>query len=347
MSSSSVAPSGDVSALARRVALVAGAAGIAGSVWMLSQYLMPPSFGACPLDGGCQSVRACRWAVNNFFLPPLGIISFALWAILSTSSNAFARKARVLFGAIIGASGIGLVFVQALVCRAFCPFCLVVDASAITLGLAAFMSREAPREPMAWLRMLPLLAFLLSASASWGWAHHRMTEPIRPALVEVLPARVEALQTPGKVTIVDMFNFACPHCRAQRPRLVEALRRNAELVTIRYVYPVPSDASRAGICAEAQQRTEAVVDDLFATQAFDRPSLLSMASRLGLDVAAFRTCLDSPATGARLDADRALALDARVASLPSIFIGHERYEGVVPPPDVISASVRREAARRH
>ncbi|MEI8257750.1 MAG: thioredoxin domain-containing protein, partial [Deltaproteobacteria bacterium] len=242
--------------------------------------------------------------------------------------------------------GLGLVAVQALVCHAFCPYCLVVDASAIAVGALGLLGRGAPPVRSTIVRWSPLLTAIVSALVAVGWIEYRSHAPIRPTLLERLPPAVASLQAPGVVTVVELFNFGCPHCRAQRPRLVEALRGQTVPVRVRYVLPVPSDSSRAWICGDAQGHGEAMVDALFASVGSDRHSLDSVAARLGLDMDVFRSCLDAPATTERLARDRELAAEARVAFLPSIFVGREHFEGEVPTL-TLRESILREAARQH
>jgi protein-disulfide isomerase len=44
----------------------------------------------------------------------------------------------------------------------------------------------------------------------------------------------------------------------------------------------------------------------------------------------FRACLNAPRVAARLERDRDAATHSEVRGLPTMFVGHERFEGVVP-----------------
>jgi predicted DsbA family dithiol-disulfide isomerase len=88
--------------------------------------------------------------------------------------------------------------------------------------------------------------------------------------------------------------------------------------------------ARSQYCAEAQGKGLEMLDLLVGTPTGTREHCESQAARLGLDVATFRKCLDAPETTARLEEDKAAALEAQVLLLPTLFIGHDRFDGYAP-----------------
>ena len=83
-----------------------------------------------------------------------------------------------------------------------------------------------------------------------------------------------------------------------------------------------------------------MIDLLVGSPVGTRESCESQAARLELDMAAFRKCLDAPATTARLEEDQAMAAEAPVLLLPTLFVGYDRFDGAA------TAATLREAINR-
>ena len=99
--------------------------------------------------------------------------------------------------------------------------------------------------------------------------------------------------------IVEFSDFECPFCKRATATLDALLERYGDRV--RFVFKdfplsshsTASKAAEAGNCANEQNRFWEFHDKLFATQgALDVSSLKAYAVELGLDAAAFASCLD-------------------------------------------------------
>lgn len=94
-----------------------------------------------------------------------------------------------------------------------------------------------------------------------------------------------------------------------------------------------ADAAAAAACAADQGRYWPYHDYLFANQhgenagAFARPTLLAIARAVGLDEAAFTSCLDG---GTHQAAVRALTLQAQITATPTFVLAGQRYQGLLP-----------------
>jgi len=91
-------------------------------------------------------------------------------------------------------------------------------------------------------------------------------------------------------------------------------------------------AAQASECAFEQGKFWEYHDILFANQrAFSSASLKNYAAKLGLDAAAFASCLDSGRTAAEVQRDTNEGRARGVRATPTFFIGDKKYEGAYPP----------------
>jgi predicted DsbA family dithiol-disulfide isomerase len=135
------------------------------------------------------------------------------------------------------------------------------------------------------------------------------------------------------VTVVEFADFECPFCQHIAPEL-DALWQKRQ-TAVRFVYkfmPLPmhphgESAARAAIAAQAQGKFWEMHDKLFANgEHLDDAAILAYAAAIGLDLDRFRADLQSPATKARLDADRKLGDALKVKGTPTIFINGREYD---------------------
>jgi protein-disulfide isomerase len=138
------------------------------------------------------------------------------------------------------------------------------------------------------------------------------------------------------VTVVEFADFECPFCQRIAPEL-DALWEKRQ-TSVRFVYkfmplsmhPHGESAARAAIAAQAQGKFWEMHDKLFANgDHLDDVDLLKYATAIGLDLDRFRADLQSPATKARLDADRKLGDALKVKGTPTIFINGREYDSKV------------------
>jgi protein-disulfide isomerase len=135
------------------------------------------------------------------------------------------------------------------------------------------------------------------------------------------------------VTVVEFADFECPFCQRIAPEL-DALWEKRQ-TAVRFVYkfmplsmhPHGESAARAAIAAQAQGKFWEMHDKLFANgEHLDDVDILKYATAIGLDLDRFRADLQSPATKARLDADRKLGDALKVKGTPTIFINGREYD---------------------
>lgn len=347
----------------RRIAILAARitalVGLAVSAVLVVEYASPEPL-LCGPGGGCTAVRAC-WErrVPWFSLPWFGLVAFglALSALLLAPEDK-GKKFFAPMGAVAALGGLTLIGLQLGMCGALCKFCMVTDVSAIVMGALVFFGRE-QYEPAnstqrwifgggAVLASLVAMSLAPTPSGPNGGGGAAGNGP-RAVPVPVLPSPVAREQRDGVVTIVEFADFECPFCRRQHGVLstvieryhgrVRLVRKQLPLVGI---HPRAEDAARAALCAEDQGRGEPMADRLFRaeTEQLTADGTVAIARELHLDEGAFRACLQNDRTRSHIADDRNAARDCDVHGLPTMFIGHERFDGLVDE-DALRASIER------
>ncbi len=135
-----------VRAMAARALPLAALAGFVSSAFLVAQYALPAAASACGPGGGCNAVRFC-WAslpiAGRVPLPWAGVLVFAVLLALSLSERPALRRWVTPVGVLAGFGGVFFVGLQALVCHAWCKFCLVTDVSALAAGVLALLAHGA------------------------------------------------------------------------------------------------------------------------------------------------------------------------------------------------------------
>jgi protein-disulfide isomerase len=147
----------------------------------------------------------------------------------------------------------------------------------------------------------------------------------------------------ASVTFVEFSDFACPACGQAFSDLRELLKTRPDVKLVfrhfpldskcnprvaQQVHPEACQAAAAAECAGRLGRFWEFHDLLFGNQkGLDRDTLFRHARELGLDIAAFRTCLDDPATMDRIAADVDAGTRFGIESTPTLFINGRRIEG--------------------
>jgi protein-disulfide isomerase len=149
--------------------------------------------------------------------------------------------------------------------------------------------------------------------------------------------------------VVEISDFQCPYCKEWHETVFPKLREEfIKTGKIRFAYlnfPLSMHknalpASRAAMCAGVQGKFWEMQDGIFAAQnkwadLADPTSFFEgLAKGLGINVASWKSCIDSKSIQARIDADYARAKELRVRSTPSFMIGSRLVEGLVPIEDL-------------
>src|SRR5436309_2315031 len=209
-------------------------------------------------------------------------------------------------------------------------YSVVLGVAVPAWGIAGFAAGAALALPGALAASAGGLADLLLlglASASLGFAL-------------VLGGTMMAL------AIVVFSDFQCPFCVQAFRDLHELVRSRADVSLVFRHFPLDASCNRhvkgslhpaaclaacAAECAARQERFWEYHDVLFENnEHLERESLLRYARELGLDLTAFASCLDDPATLARVGEDVEAGARVGVNATPTLFFNGRAIAEALP-----------------
>jgi protein-disulfide isomerase/stalled ribosome alternative rescue factor ArfA len=169
--------------------------------------------------------------------------------------------------------------------------------------------------------------------------------------VEPFRLKVDADTHPSRgpadapVTLVEFSDFECGFCRdyaAVLSGLVKDLGKDVRLVFRQFpladIHPNARKAAEASLCAAEQGKFWELHDKLFEdTSRLAIPDLKAKAAAIGLDGAAFNTCLDSGRHADRVTRDVLDGARAGVTGTPALFINGRPFPGVQPAAELTKA----------
>jgi protein-disulfide isomerase len=157
-----------------------------------------------------------------------------------------------------------------------------------------------------------------------------------PVPIEGAPARGASASW---VTIVEFTDFECPYCGSAEPtmrQLLQSYPDDVKLVVRNFplsMHPYAQGAAVAAQCAYDQDPDKywAYHDRLFAQQtALAASDLDQAAADLGLDVNAWRTCVQGSEAPAQVAADVQLGSRFGVDGTPTFFVNGLELPGAYP-----------------
>jgi len=154
--------------------------------------------------------------------------------------------------------------------------------------------------------------------------------------IPVDPLSLTGAATKGRVTapvaIVEFGDFECPSCAAFASDILPAIERayvepGKALLAFRH-FPLQRHArapkaAEAAVCADRQGRFWDLYSLMFKNQKAiaDEAALLSAGRQLGVDAAAYASCLASGASKSQVDADAKSAGALGVSGTPAFLVG--------------------------
>lgn len=153
------------------------------------------------------------------------------------------------------------------------------------------------------------------------------------------------------VHIVEFSNFTCPFCGQLAGVLEQIVDEFEDEVRVEFrhfpldTHGMAHEAARSAHCADEQGRFWEMHGLLFANLGdYSSQDLPAMAEEAGLDVAEFESCVDDPATRARIDEDVTTGRNLGIRGTPTFFVNGEMFRGVVEYSD-LRRVVERELAQ--
>lgn len=144
--------------------------------------------------------------------------------------------------------------------------------------------------------------------------------------------REAALGMPSaKIAIIEYSDFQCPFCGVVARGVVPALIRDyvqpgKALFVFKNlplpIHPLAMGAAAAAHCAGQQNKFLEMHDLLFgAPSKLADVDLKTAATQIGLDVAAFDSCRNTPSTAKAVQADASEAAALKISGTPTFFFG--------------------------
>ncbi|HEV7555574.1 MAG TPA: thioredoxin domain-containing protein [Kofleriaceae bacterium] len=177
-------------------------------------------------------------------------------------------------------------------------------------------------------------------------------EPAEDATFAVdIAADVKAGQVDGpataSVTIIKVFDFACPYCARMSPTLESVVQKNSGKVRVVYknlIVHEPARPAHLASCAAAKQGKylafkHAFWDDGFQPYAnssgkdaasLGEDNIVKIATKLGLDVPRFKKDMASDGCKAAIAADMSELEKFRVNATPTLFVNGTEVAGAIP-----------------
>ncbi|MFA5581844.1 MAG: DsbA family protein [Paracoccaceae bacterium] len=165
-----------------------------------------------------------------------------------------------------------------------------------------------------------------------AFAHENpMPEGLRQAL-ERQPDTPVLGNPDGDVTLVEFFDYNCPHCRTSVPDIARLIESDPGLRVVLREWPIFGDdsvaATKVSLAALQQGNYWAFHSNLMAISGkADEQAALRVAEDIGLDIARLRADMESPAVLNHIGHSMQLGNDMALMGTPSFIAGHEALFG--------------------
>jgi protein-disulfide isomerase len=138
----------------------------------------------------------------------------------------------------------------------------------------------------------------------------------------------------GDVTVVEFFDYACPHCKSAVRHVKQLLQDDPKVRLVYKEFPVLGEASvsaaRAALAAREQNKYVAFHDALMAnTGTLTDDVVFRIAGEVGLDVARLKKDMESETVKAALQKNQALAQALGIGGTPAFVIGDDVAPGAI------------------
>lgn len=139
----------------------------------------------------------------------------------------------------------------------------------------------------------------------------------------------------GDVTVVEFFDYACPHCKNVAGVVTQLLRDDPKVRVVFKELPIlgPGSvvAARAALAAHEQGKYVEMHEALMAEKSgLTEASVMAVAANVGLDVARLKSDMGKPAVQETIQKNYALAQSLGLSGTPAFVVGDDFAPGAVP-----------------
>jgi len=136
----------------------------------------------------------------------------------------------------------------------------------------------------------------------------------------------------GKITLVEFFDYQCPHCVDMIPVIAALIKGNNDLRVVYKEFPIRGAvsrlASKAALAANMQGKYlvlhEALMKD---SQSLSEEKIYKIAQSIGLDVAKLKADMNSAAVDQIIKNNYQLAQKLQLAGTPAMFLAKTNEKG--------------------
>jgi protein-disulfide isomerase len=142
----------------------------------------------------------------------------------------------------------------------------------------------------------------------------------------------------GKVTMVEFFDYNCPHCKDAVTDMLDLLKKDPDLRFVLKEFPILAqasvDAAHVAVAVRMQdpsgQKYLAFHQKLFSTRGMvDQERALAVAKEVGCDMTRIEQDMKSPEVQTTIEEDMKLADAIGVDGTPSYVIGNQLVVGAI------------------
>jgi protein-disulfide isomerase len=129
----------------------------------------------------------------------------------------------------------------------------------------------------------------------------------------------------GKVTVVEFFDYQCPHCTEMAPVMDSLIKSNPDVRIVFKEFPIRGPASeaaaKAALAANMQGKYFELHKALMAShKVLTEEDIMQIAKTVGLNVDKLKTDMSSDAVSKQLKANYKLAQSLELMGTPAIFV---------------------------
>lgn len=130
----------------------------------------------------------------------------------------------------------------------------------------------------------------------------------------------------GKITVVEFFDYQCPHCVDMTPVIDGLIKNNPDVKIVFKEFPIRGPisevASRAALAAKEQGKYFELHKGLMETkqEPLTEDAIYKIAQSVGLDVEKLKTAMKSSVVDQQLKANYKLAQQLQLMGTPAFFI---------------------------
>jgi protein-disulfide isomerase len=130
----------------------------------------------------------------------------------------------------------------------------------------------------------------------------------------------------GKITIVEFFDYQCPHCIDMVPVMDAIIKANPEVRVVYKEFPIRGPmsevAARATLAANKQGKYNELSHAILASnQPLTQDLIMQLAAKVGLNVDQLKKDMSDKSIDTQIDSTVKLAKNLKLFGTPAFFIG--------------------------